>query len=116
MGTKFLKDVDESIGGYIRGQLLVCLLVGIISTIAFWIMGIKYPILLGIIVGITDIIPYFGPIIGADFPAGIIAATISVKYLVYVLIIIAVLQFIEGQYIITANSWKSLHMHPLFII
>ncbi|GIN38601.1 MULTISPECIES: AI-2E family transporter [Heyndrickxia] len=114
-GTKFLKDVDESIGGYIRGQLLVCLLVGIISTIAFWIMGIKYPILLGIIVGITDIIPYFGPIIGA-VPAGIIAATISVKYLVYVLIIIAVLQFIEGNILSPLIVGKSLHMHPLFII
>ncbi|MGE8206145.1 AI-2E family transporter [Heyndrickxia sp. NPDC080065] len=111
----FLKEADESIGGYIRGQLLVCVLVGIISTIAFWILGIKYPILLGIIVGVTDIIPYFGPIIGA-VPAAIIAATISVKSLIYVLITIAVLQFIEGNILSPFIVGKSLHMHPLFII
>ncbi|MGE6259505.1 AI-2E family transporter [Heyndrickxia sporothermodurans] len=111
----FLKDADESIGGYIRGQLLVCLVIGIISTIAFWLLGIKYPILLGIIIGITDIIPYFGPIIGA-LPAAVIAATISVKSLTYVLITISVLQFIEGNILSPFIVGKSLHMHPVFII
>ncbi|QQZ10771.1 AI-2E family transporter [Heyndrickxia vini] len=110
-----VKDADESIGGYIRGQLLVCLLVGTISTIAFWLIDIKYPVLLGLIVGITDIIPYFGPIIGA-VPVAIIAATMSVKYLIYVLIIIVVLQFLEGNILSPLIVGKSLHMHPLFII
>lgn len=110
-----LKDADESIGGYIRGQLLVCLLVGVISTIAFWLLDMKYPVLLGLIVGVTDIIPYFGPIIGA-VPAAIIAATVSIKYLIYVLIIIVVIQFIEGNILSPFIVGKSLHMHPVFII
>jgi predicted PurR-regulated permease PerM len=111
----FLKDVDESIGGYIRGQLLVCFLIGSISTIAFWLLHINYPILLGLIIGITNIIPYFGPIIGA-IPASIIAATISVKYLLFVVIIMFVLQFLEGNVLSPLIVGKSLHLHPLFII
>src|SRR5690606_38731472 len=62
-GQLFFRDVDESLGNYIRGQLIVCLLVGTIASVAFWITGMKYPLLFGSIVGITNIIPYFGPII-----------------------------------------------------
>jgi len=111
----FLKDVDQSIGGYIRGQLLVCFLIGVISTIAFWLLGIRYPVLLGLIVGITNIIPYFGPIIGA-IPAAIIAMTISTKHLLFVVIIMFVLQFLEGNVLSPLIVGKSLHLHPLFII
>ncbi|PKR85174.1 AI-2E family transporter [Heyndrickxia camelliae] len=111
----FLKDVDLSIGSYIRGQLLVCFLIGLISTIAFWVLGIRYPVLLGLIVGITNIIPYFGPIIGA-IPAAIIAMTLSTKHLIYVVIIMFVLQFLEGNVLSPLIVGKSLHLHPLFII
>ncbi|MBS4173639.1 AI-2E family transporter [Bacillus sp. FJAT-49736] len=111
----FLKDVDESIGGYIRGQLLVCFLIGVISTIAFWLLNIKYPILLGLIIGITNVIPYFGPIIGA-IPAAVIAVTISAKHLLYVLVIMFILQFIEGNILSPLIVGKSLHLHPIFII
>jgi predicted PurR-regulated permease PerM len=111
----FLKDVDATIGGYIRGQLLVCLVIGLMSTVAFWIMGMKYPVLLGAVIGITDIIPYFGAIIGA-VPAVIIAATISGKFVVYVIIVIFVLQFLEGNLLSPFIVGRSLHMHPLFII
>ncbi|KQL55416.1 hypothetical protein AN964_08070 [Heyndrickxia shackletonii] len=113
--VSFLKDVDKSIGGYIRGQLLVCFLIGSISTIAFWLLGIHYPVLLGLIIGLTNIIPYFGPIIGA-IPAAIIAMTISTKHLIYVVIIMFVLQFLEGNVLSPLIVGKSLHLHPLFII
>lgn len=58
--AEFIRDVDRSIGGYLRGQLLDCLLIGFLSFVAFAILGMKYPILLGIIIGVTNVIPYFG--------------------------------------------------------
>jgi predicted PurR-regulated permease PerM len=114
-GIRFLKDIDQSLGNYIRGQLLVCLIVGVISTIGFWMIGMKYPLLLGIIVGITNIIPYFGPIIGA-VPAILIAVTISGKMVLFVAILIFSLQFIEGNILSPLIVGKSLHMHPVFIM
>jgi predicted PurR-regulated permease PerM len=111
----FFRDVDESLGNYIRGQLLVCLIIGIIATISLWLSGMEYPLLLGIIIGTTNIIPYFGPLIGA-IPAAIIAATISVRMMVVVLIIIFTLQFIEGNLLSPIIVGKSLHMHPLMIM
>ncbi|CAG9619429.1 AI-2E family transporter [Sutcliffiella rhizosphaerae] len=114
-GMAFLKDVDISLGSYIRGQLTVCLLIGILATASLWISGMKYPMVLGAIIGVTNVIPYFGPIIGA-FPAVIIAATISVKMVIIVIVIIFSLQFIEGNILSPLIVGKSLHIHPVFII
>lgn len=114
-GKHLLQDIDESLGNYIRGQLIVCLFIGIVATFAFWVAGMSYPLLLGIIVGITNVIPYFGPIIGA-VPAVIIAATISVKMIFIVSLIILGLQLIEGNILSPLIVGKSLHMHPVFII
>lgn len=114
-GTRFLHDVDKSLGSYIRGQLLVCLVIGVLSSVFFWIAGIKYSLLLGAIVGITNVIPYFGPIIGA-IPAVIIAATMSVKMVLISLAIVFSLQFLEGNILSPLIVGKSLHMHPLMIM
>ncbi|RDI44090.1 AI-2E family transporter [Falsibacillus pallidus] len=114
-GIRFLRDVNDSLGGYIRGQFIVCLAIGAISTAVLWFLGIHYPVLLGIVIGITNVIPYFGPVIGA-IPALLIAASISIKSVIYVLILIVVLQFIEGNILSPLIVGKSLHMHPLFII
>ncbi|MDQ0218201.1 AI-2E family transporter [Peribacillus cavernae] len=114
-GIAFLGDIDASLGGYIRGQILVCATVGTISALLFWIAGMDYPLLLGAIIGVTNVIPYFGPIIGA-IPAVIIASSISVKMIIITAAIVFFLQFLEGNILSPLIVGKSLHMHPLFII
>ncbi|WP_066063942.1 AI-2E family transporter [Neobacillus soli] len=114
-GTFFLKDIDESLGSYIRGQLLVCVIIGSVSALLFWIFHLKYALLLGMIVAATNVIPYFGPIIGA-VPAVIIAATMSVKLVLITLVIVFGLQFLEGNILSPLIVGKSLHMHPLVIM
>lgn len=114
-GKKFLYDVDKSLGSYIRGQLLVCLIIGILSALCFFLQGMPYSLLLGSIVGITNVIPYFGPIIGA-IPAVIIAATISIKMVLISVVIVFSLQFLEGNILSPFIVGRSLHMHPLIIM
>lgn len=114
-GIAFLGDINESLGGYIRGQLIVCATIGSISALLFWIIGMDYPLVLGIIIGITNIIPYFGPIIGA-VPAVVIASATSVKMVTITLVVVFVLQFLEGNVLSPLIVGKSLHLHPLFII
>lgn len=114
-GIQFLRDVDKSLGGYIRGQVLVGVAVGSIAALLFWFVDMKYPLLLGFIVGITNIIPYFGPII-ALVPIVIIAATMSVKMVIISIVIVFILQFVEGNILSPLIVGKSLHMHPLMIM
>lgn len=112
---RFVKELDQSLGGYIRGQLLVCLLTGTAAALLFTLVGLKYAILLGLIIGITNVIPYFGPIIGA-VPAVFVALTMSVQTAVYTVIIVFILQFVEGNVLSPWIVGKSIHLHPLFII
>ncbi|WP_251549286.1 AI-2E family transporter [Neobacillus muris] len=114
-GALFLRDVDESLGNYIRGQLLVCLMMGTIAACLFWAFQLRYPLLLGLTVGVTNVIPYFGPIIGA-IPAVFVAATTSGKLVIITIMIVFGLQFIEGNILSPYIVGKSLHMHPLWIM
>lgn len=110
-----LKRIDESLGGYLRGQLLVCLFVALLSVLLLWLIQMKYPLILGSFMGLTNIIPYFGPILGA-IPAVIIAATISIKKMILVIIAVFVVQIVEGNFLSPYIVGKSLHIHPVIII
>lgn len=112
---RFLKDINRSLGNYIRGQLLICLITGSIAFLSLWFFKVKYPLILGLLIGITNIIPYFGPIIGA-VPALIIAATMSAKTVIIVIMIILLLQFIEGNILGPLIVGRSLHMHEIIIM
>ncbi|MFS0780812.1 AI-2E family transporter [Bacillus sp. 1P06AnD] len=114
-GISFLKDAEKSIGNYIRGQLIVCLIIGMVSALLLWLVHVKYSLLLGVIIGITNVIPYFGPVIGA-FPALLIAAATSTKQMIWVALIVFGLQFVEGNILSPMIVGKSLHMHPLIIM
>lgn len=114
-GKQLLKNIDETLGNYLRGQLFVCFLIGMAASLLFWLFKIKYPLILGIIIGLTNIIPYFGPLIGA-VPALMIAAAISINKMIIVIIIVFSLQFIEGNILGPLIVGRSLHLHPLVII
>jgi predicted PurR-regulated permease PerM len=83
-------------GRYIKATLLDSLIVGIVSGIAFSIAGLPYPILLAFIVGITNIIPVFGPFIGA-VPAGFIVLIASPSKVLLFIILIFVIQQFDGN-------------------
>jgi len=113
--SELLIEIDKGLGGYIRGQLIVSLFVGLTSLIIFKLLNIKYALLLGITMGITNIIPYFGPIIGA-IPAVIISYTTGGNKAIFVIIGIFVIQIIEGNLLSPYIMGRSIKIHPVAII
>jgi predicted PurR-regulated permease PerM len=59
-----LADIDAVIGGFVRGQLIVAAIVAVMAIIALLILHVPYAVLIGIFAGVTDVIPYVGPIAG----------------------------------------------------
>ncbi len=112
---RILLDIDKALGNYIRGQFLVCLIIGLIAYIGYWLIGIPYPLLLASVVAVTNIIPYIGPFIGAA-PALVVASTVSVKMVLYVLLVNTACQILEGNVISPQVVGRSLNLHPLMII
>jgi predicted PurR-regulated permease PerM len=113
--VKLLIDIDTALGNYIRGQLLVCLIIGILAYVGYWLIGMPYPLLLASVVTVFNIIPYLGPFFGAA-PAIIMASTVSLKMVLFVALINLAVQILEGNVISPQVVGRTLHMHPLFII
>ncbi|MGO0060310.1 AI-2E family transporter [Brevibacillus fluminis] len=110
-----LRDVNDSLGKYLHGQMVVALIVGACAYLAYWLVDMPYPFVLASFVCLTNIIPYIGPIIGAA-PALVIAFTISTKTVLVVLAVNLVIQVLEGNIISPNIVGRSLHLHPLLII
>lgn len=112
---RLTRDIDEALGNYIRGQLIVCVVIGGLAYIGFLIIGLPYALLLAFIISITNIIPYLGPFIGAA-PAIIVGLSISWKMAISVLVVNLIIQMIEGNVVSPMVVGRKLHIHPLFII
>ena len=87
------RRTHQIFGGFVTGKLLDSLIIGIITFIVLSIIRMPYTVLISVIVGITNIIPYFGPIIGAIPCALILLFEDPLKALLFIVIIIIIQQF-----------------------
>lgn len=110
-----LRDINDSLGKYIHGQMIVALIVGVCAYLGYWMIGMPYPFVLASFVCLTNVIPYIGPIFGA-VPAAVVALTISTKMVLFVLAVNIVIQVLEGNILSPFVVGRSLHLHPLLII
>lgn len=94
----FAKFTNRTFGGFINGKIIDSIIIGIICFILMKIFGFSYPILISAIIGITNVIPFFGPFIGA-IPAAIIILLVSPIHALYFLVLIFVLQQVDGNII-----------------
>ena len=93
-----LRMTDRIFGGFINGKLLDSLIIGIISFVVLGLIKMPYALLLSVIIGVTNIIPFFGPIIGA-IPCAILLVLISPLKCIEFIIFAIVVQFVDGHFI-----------------
>lgn len=108
-------ETSDTLASYIQGQTIVCIFVGIGTFIGYSIIGLPNALILALVAAITNIIPYFGPFIGGA-PAVIVAALISPKLALFVVLIIVIVQQIDSNLISPYIMGKKLNIHPLTII
>ncbi|UJF16535.1 AI-2E family transporter [Jeotgalibaca sp. MA1X17-3] len=110
-----LTKINLQISQYVRSQIMVAISVGIMFVIGYSIIGLNYGIVLGILAGFLNVIPYIGSFL-AMVPAIIIAVVHSPFMLLQVLIVFAIEQFIEGRVISPQILGSNLSIHPVTII
>jgi predicted PurR-regulated permease PerM len=113
--VRLIRDMDQALGNYVRGQFLVCMVIGVLAYIGYLIVGVPYALLLAAMVAVFNIIPYLGPIFGA-IPALFVALFHSPRMLVGVVLVNLAVQVLEGNVISPQIVGRSLHLHPLAII
>ncbi|KIM18336.1 membrane protein [Apilactobacillus kunkeei] len=112
---RLLNKMSDTISHYIGGQMIECLFVGVFTSVGYVLIGQKYALLLGVFAGICNIIPYVGPYIGI-MPSVFVALSTSVGELVWVVIVVIIVQQLDGNLVYPNVIGKSLNIHPLTII
>ena len=106
---------DDTLGGYVRGLILVMLIVSLLATLLFSLFGIDYALLFGFFLGISGFIPVIGAIAGAA-PVVIFALSISWNHVFVVILIQTFLQLLEGNILQPLIIGRKLEIHPLLLM
>ncbi len=112
---KMATEISKILNRFIRGQLLLATIVGILTTIGYMIIGLPYAAVMGLFAGIFEIVPYLGPVLGA-IPAGIIAILHSPSKLLASIMVMVIVQQLESNIFTPKIMGDHLGMHPVYII
>ncbi len=109
------RDVYGTVGGYVAGNILISLIAGTLAGIVLWILGVPYPVPLGLLVGLLDLIPLAGATVAAVIATGI-AFTTGVWPGVVVLVYFVVYQQLENQLLQPVIYGKTVQLSPLAVL
>ena len=112
---KIMRDLDATCKDFVQGTLLISLVVFIITSILFRIIGLPSPMLFGLICGITNIIPYIGQWIGGAI-AAIVGFTVSPLVGILTIVIAFISQQIDGMILQPLIMGKTMKLHPVTIM
>jgi predicted PurR-regulated permease PerM len=112
---EFIDHVEMKMGAYIRGQAILCLIIGVLAFLAYILIGLPFALALGIFAGVMEMIPVFGPAIGA-IPALLVALSISPEKAIWVVIATVLIQTAENIYLLPRVMNKSMGVNPIIIL
>ncbi|MBU4332218.1 AI-2E family transporter, partial [Patescibacteria group bacterium] len=107
--------MQKKIGSWLRGQVILMIIIGILSYIGLLILGVKYALLLALFAGLMEIIPYIGPIFGA-VPAVFIAFTQSPIKSLLVIVLYLIIQQLENNLIVPKIMKRAVGLNPIVVI
>lgn len=111
-----LSDIHLVVSRFFRGQLLDGLIVGVLSSIGLFIIGVDFAIFIGMFAGIANVIPYFGPIIGV-VPAVIMALLDgNLTQALLSIVVLLGIQQVDGAVIAPRVVGNSVGLHPVFVL
>lgn len=113
---KYFRSSNNVFFSFLSSQLIDAVVVGIITAIAMLLLGVKYAVLLGFIIGISNLIPYFGAIVGVGLSILITVFTGGVGKAVWMAIVVIILQQIDANIINPKIVGNSLKISPLLVI
>lgn len=115
--TRLAQESSAMLGGFLRGQFLVMLILGVMYGVGLWLVGLDLGILIGLIAGLLTFVPYIGPISGVVM--GVIAALVQYgdwKHVAGVLAVFGIGQLIESYWLTPKLVGDRIGLHPVAVI
>jgi len=110
-------EVDRQIRSFFKGQCLEAMGVGLLAWIGLWWIGLNYAFFVGLVAGLTNLIPYIGPLVGSV--VGVAVALIDGQSILLAVKVVAVLmavQFLDSALLSTLIVGYSVDLHPVLIV
>jgi predicted PurR-regulated permease PerM len=109
-------EMELRLGGWVRGQLILMGSVGVATTVAYFLIGLEGPLLLGLIAALAEAIPLVGPALGA-VPALIVAAmTGRIEIVLLVAVVYVVIQIVEGNILVPVVMRNTIGVPPFLVV
>ena len=105
-------EIEIKVGAYIRGQTLLCLIIGVLSLIAYLLIGLPYALVLALIAGLMEAVPWIGPVLGA-LPALLLALSIDPMQAVWVVVATTIIQQLESNVLMPRMMDESVGVNPI---
>lgn len=113
--TSILEEMTRAMGGYVRGAVINGLIIGTLTYIGLLVIGVQFPIVLGLLAGVLEMIPFLGPIIAA-IPTLTIALLQSPTQALFVLIYVIILHQFESNILVPNIMHSQTEISPLFAL
>jgi len=110
-----LRDIDHVLGGFVRGQSIVALFVMLMVWLASALLGLKYGAVFGVIGGLGEFVPYFGPIVAA-IPLLTTAFLKSPTTGIWAVLLLVVIQWFDSNVLVPRVTGPRVGLHPIWII
>lgn len=110
-----LRAVAHALRWWLVGRLTMMSIVGVLTTIGLWLIGVPSPLALGLLAALLSFIPYLGPIL-SFFPAALVALLVSVTEVLYVALVFIVVQTLESYVITPLVQQKAVSLMPIVLI
>ena len=115
-GDEFFQDVNSTLAAYIRAQLTACLLIGVISSLGFALIGLPSPLVLGLMSGMLEFVPLVGPLTVAILAVLLALLHSGFGMALVVLLFLGVMRIVEDYVIYPRIIGVGIHLHPLAVI
>jgi len=112
---QLINRMQRQIGYWLRGQLILMFLVGFLTWVGLLFLMPEYVLALGLIAGVTEFVPYLGPMLGA-IPAVFLAFTVSPFLALLVVILYLIIQQVEGNILVPKIMERAVGLNPIISI
>lgn len=105
-------EIEIKVSSYIRGQTFLCLIIGVLSLVAYLLIGLPYALVLALIAGLMELVPWIGPVLGA-LPALLLALSIDPMLAVWVVVATFIIQQLENNVLVPRIMDESVGVNPI---
>ena len=115
ISLKILREMRRELGSYLRGQLMIALAIAALTALGLMVLGIPSWLTLGIIMGICEMIPYIGPLIGG-IPVVLFSLSLGLNKTIWAVVMVILIQQIEGYFLSPRLMAGAVSLHPVYIL